>query len=151
MARTEPGPPHESTGELIRRSVQNAQGLLDKQITLAKLELREDVRQVAQAGKLLGAGLALLMVAGICFLIFIFLGIDSLARGWGWLAALIVAIAFAIVGAVLAKFGSDRVKVQPLSRTRETLKEDAVWAKHPLTFNGRSSTSETTSRPPSPN
>jgi hypothetical protein len=50
----------------------------------------------------------------------------------GW-AALIVAVAWGIVAAVL--FGSGRAKMRTLSpvpkRTVETLKEDAQWLKHP--------------------
>ncbi len=150
MARTGPGLQNESTGDLIRRTLQDLQELLDKQVALVKLELREDVHQLVKAGKTLGIGLGLLMAAGICFFDFLFHGINTLFPGWGWVAALVATLVFGIAGAILAKRGREEVKVQPLSRTRETLKEDAAWVKHPLTHNGRSSTSATTSRRPSP-
>jgi D-xylose transport system permease protein len=100
-------------------------------------------------GWALGIGAALLLLAGICFFNFLFLAIDTLLPRWGWVAALVVTLVFAIVGGLLANKGKDQVKVQPLARTRETLKEDAEWAKHRLTPNGKSSPSETTSLQPS--
>ena len=53
------------------------------------VELKEDLHQVAGAGKTLGIGIGLLAVAGLCFFHFLFLGIDTLFPRWGWLAALI--------------------------------------------------------------
>lgn len=46
-----------------------------------------------------------------------------------WAIALIVAGVFAILGAILAFVGYRRVKVQPLTKTRQTLKEDIQWEK----------------------
>jgi uncharacterized membrane protein YqjE len=140
---------HEPTGELIRRLITNAQALLDKQIALVKQELREDIQQVSGAGKTLGIGAGLLLVTLICFFNFLFLAIDTFLPRWGWAVALAFTLIFGIVGGVLAKRGVDQVKVQPLSRTRETLKEDVAWAKHPSTPNGRSTPSATTSQQPS--
>jgi hypothetical protein len=135
----------EPTSDLVRRLINNAQGLLDNQIALVKQEVREDLHQVVGAGKTLGIGAGLLMVAGICFFSFLFLGIDTLFPRWGWVAALVFTLVLGIVGAILAKKGVGEVKLQPLARTRETLKEDVEWAKHPSTPNGKSSPSETTS------
>jgi hypothetical protein len=140
----------EPTGELVRRLINNAQALIDKQIALAKQELRETVQQGIQGGKSLGIGIGLLLVTMICFFNFLFLAIDTFVPRWGWAAALACTLIFGIIGGVLAKKGVDQVKMQPLIRTRETLKEDVAWAKHPSTPNGKSSPSATTSRPPSP-
>jgi uncharacterized membrane protein YqjE len=148
---THSDPRQESTGELVRRAVRDVQDLIDRQVELVKLELREDVQHVMGAGKTLGVGLGLLLVAGICFFHLLFLGIDTLFPRWGWLAALICTLVFALVGYVLTKRGREQVKLQPLSRTRETLKEDAVWIKHPLTPNGNSNPSAPISRRPSEN
>ena len=149
LATTNPELKSAQTADLVRRLIDNVQTLLDKQIELAKQELREDLRQLLGAAKSLGIGAALLLLAGICFFNFLFLAIDTLLPRWGWVAALVVTLLFAIVGGLLANKGKDQVKVQPLARTRETLKEDAEWAKHRLTPNGKSSPSETTSLQPS--
>ena len=167
MAATEPGLETERTPEtptaadadlrtaptaaLVRRLISSVQGLIDKQVELVKEEIREDIGQVAGAAKLLGIGVALLLLALICFFDFLFLLIGAIFGAvWGWVAALVCTLAFGILGVVLAIKGKGQVKVQPLARTRETLKEDAEWAKHRLTPNGKSSPSATTSRQPSP-
>jgi hypothetical protein len=149
VAATEPRLRQEPTGDLVRHLLDSVQTLVDRQVALVKQELREDVQQVAGAAKSLGIGSALLLLAAICFFDFLFHGINTLFPGWGWVAALAFTLIFGIVGAVLAKKGVGEVKVQPLIRTRETLKEDAEWAKHRLTPNGRSSHSATTSPAPS--
>ena len=149
MAATHPGQQNEPTGDLVRRLIENIQTLVDKQVLLVKQELREDLGQLAGAAKTLGIGVALLLLAGICFFHFLFLAIDTLLPRWGWLAALLFTVAFAVLGGMLAIKGKNKVKVQPLVRTRETLKEDAEWAKHRLTPNGRSNLSGTTSPAPS--
>ena len=151
MAATHPGVQNEPTGDLVRRLIENIQALIDKQVTLVKQELGEDIRQVLGAAKTLGIGLAFLVLAGLCFFHFLFLAIDTLFPRWGWVAALLLTLVFAILGGVTAKKGKGKVKVQLLARTRETLKEDAEWAKHRLTPNGKSSPSETTSPAPSRN
>ena len=149
MATTNPGVQSASTADLVRRLIENVQELVDKQVALVKQEIREDLGQIAGAAKTLGIGVAFLMLAGICRFNFLFLGINTLTGGWGWLAALVCTLLFGILGAVFANKGKGQVRVQPLARTRETLKEDAEWAKHRLTPNGRSSPSETTSPLPS--
>ena len=49
-----------------------------------------------------------------------------------WLAALIVALVYAVIAAVLAKSGQKEIKATggaAPEQTIETLKEDAQWAK----------------------
>ena len=149
MATATRGTRNEPIGDLVRRLIDDIQALIDRQVLLVKQELREDVAQVVGAAKTLVIGFVFLVLAGICFFNFLFLAIDTLLPRWGWLAALLVTLLFAIVGGVLANKGKGQVRVQLLARTRETLKEDAQWAKHRLTPNGKSSPSETTSPPPS--
>jgi hypothetical protein len=136
------------TPELVRRLLEDVQTLIDKQIGLTKQELREDVGQVAGAARTLAIGLALLAVGGISLLAGLILTIEHFT-GWGWLSALVLAIVLLTAGALVAKSGAGKVKLQPLARTRETLKEDAEWAKHRLTPNGRSNPSANGSPIPS--
>jgi putative superfamily III holin-X len=138
-----------STGELVRQLIDNLQRLVDRQVDLVKQELREDIGQVASAAKTLGIGLGLLLAAVICCFNFIFLGIDLLAPHWGWLAALICTLVFGASGALLARRGREQVQLEPLARTRESLVEDATWAKHRLTSNGSSPKFEAASPQPS--
>jgi hypothetical protein len=139
-------PRTESTAELIQRVFEDAQHLIDKQVELAKQELREDLQQVTGGAKTLGIGGGLLLIAAICFFNFLFLAIDRFLPGaWGWLVALIICLGCGIAGVMLLLKAKREMKVEPLARTRDTLKEDAEWARHRLTRNGKSSPSERTS------
>lgn len=151
MAAIDPRVREAPSGDLVRGLIADVQRLIDAQILLVKQELREDLHQVAGAAKTLGIGLGLLLATGICFFNFLFLGIDTLFPRWGWVAALVCTLLFGIVGALLANKGKGQVKVEPLARTRESLKEDAEWAKHRLTPNGSSNPSATASPEPSRN
>ena len=151
MAATDPTLRSVPTSDLVRRLINDLQIMIDRQVELAKQEIHEDLKQVVDAAKTLGVGLGLLIVAGLCFFHFLFLAIDTFLPRWGWLAALVLTLVFGIVGALLAQRGRSRVKLDPLARTRETLKEDATWAKHQFNSNGSSSGSGTASPLPSKN
>jgi len=151
MAATDPTLRSVPTGDLFRRLINDLQMLVDRQVELAKQEFREDLKQVADAGRTLGVGLGLVIAAGLCFFHFLFLAIDTFLPRWGWLAALVLTLVCGIVGALLAQRGRAQVKLEPLARTRETLKEDVTWAKHQLNSNGTSSGSGAVSPLPSKN
>ena len=96
--------------------------LIRQEVALAKAEIRQSATQAgAGAGKLAGAG-----VAGHMVLLFV-----SVSAWWGvgqfignaW-SALVVAVFWAIVGAILYASGrSSLSKVEGLSRTTETTKQ----------------------------
>jgi hypothetical protein len=78
-----------------------------------------------------------LLAAGALTAFFI-LALDGVTPNW--LAALIVALAYAAAAALLYLRGKERVDAvgSPAPRqTIETLKEDAQWAKHPTTSGTR--------------
>jgi uncharacterized membrane protein YqjE len=132
-------PPTEqqTIADLIRRLVNDLQDLIDRQIELAKQELRENLIQLAKASGLLAAGALLLFLAVLFLLITIILGVEAIWQGRGWIAALTITLLLGIVGAGLALRGKDRVKIDPVSRTRETLKEDFEWVQRLRTRNGK--------------
>lgn len=107
------------------------QKLFRQELALAKAEMREEaVKTGKAAGLLSGAAVAGYLALLLLSLAAMF-GLAELI-GLGW-AALVVAVVWAIVGAVLAVMGRNRMReVSPKpERTIETLKEDAQWAKHP--------------------
>ena len=116
-----------NTGELVARLVSNVSLMADRQIALAKEEAREDVTKVATGGGVLAAGvmLAYTAVPALVTALILFLA-PTLSPAW---VALIVAALFAVIGSIVALVGYGRVKVQPLQRTRHTLKEDVEWAR----------------------
>jgi uncharacterized membrane protein YqjE len=137
---TEQLPPTErqTVADLVRRIVNGVQDIIDRQIELAKQELKENIAQVAKASGLLIAGGVLLFLTAIFLLITIIMAIEAVfPRFGGWISSLVITLILGIVGAVLVLRGKKRVMIKPVERTRETLKEDLAWAKRPLIRNGR--------------
>ena len=119
-----------STGDLLKQLSEQTTSLVRQEIDLAKAELSEK-------GKTAGVGAGMFGAAGL-------FGVFALAALTTtvivaleqvlplWLAALIVAIVYAAVAAVLALRAKDKVKeaVPPVpEQTQESVKEDVQWAK----------------------
>jgi hypothetical protein len=120
-----------SLGELFSEITTDLSTLIRQEIELAKAEVKtEAVKAGKGAGMLGGAGFAayMLIVFGSLSLA---LAIGS-QIGYGW-GALIVAVLWAVIGAVLAVSGRHQLRsVNPKPElTAETIKEDAQWARHP--------------------
>jgi nitrate/nitrite transporter NarK len=131
---TAPYPPDQgdkSIGQLIGDISDDLSKLFRQEVELAKAEVRQEAAKAGKAaGMLGGAGFAGYLV--VLFLSFaVVYGLGNV-MDYGW-AALIVAVVWAAVGAVLYATGKRRMKdVSPVPRqTVETLKEDAAWLKNP--------------------
>ena len=124
----EPAQPR-SVGEIVGDIATDLSKLVRQEIDLAKTEIKAEATKAAKgAGFLAGAG-----VAGWFLLIFLSLTVmyaldHVMDIVW---AALIVAVVWGIVAAVLASSGRKKLKqVDPkLEATTQTLKEDAQWVK----------------------
>lgn len=121
-----------SLPELVAEATSELSTLFRKEVELAKAEIRESLGNAGKgAGAFGAAGLA-----GYLALVFLSLavmfGLDAAGLPL-WAAALVVAVAYAVVAAVLAKTGKRALaNASPVpDRTVETLKEDVAWAKHP--------------------
>jgi hypothetical protein len=111
----------ESIGELLSDITTDLSTLLRQEVELAKAEVKQSASRAGKgAGMLAGAG-----VAGHFVLLFVSVaawwGIgDSIGHGW---SALIIALIWAVIAAVLSVLGRDRLKtVQGVPRTTETVK-----------------------------
>ncbi|OAE00223.1 phage holin family protein [Arthrobacter sp. OY3WO11] len=111
-----------SLGELLGDVTRDLSTLMRQEVELAKAEAKQSATKAGKgAGMLAGAG-----VAGHFVLIFLSLGL-MFALGalmpLGW-AALIVAVIWGIIAAVLASIGRKELKqVKGLPQTSETLSE----------------------------
>jgi len=119
-----------SNRELVGHVVETASLLAKKEIELAKLELRRDLKAEAAMVKGLGA-------AGLCAIwaVSLMLVAGALALGTvvaQWAAALIVAGGVLLAGTLLGVIGWGKRVRAPLESTRRTLKEDVLWAKERL-------------------
>jgi len=120
-----------NTGELISHLVNNISTIFDREITLAKQEARADARQAISGGVALAIGLLLVYTAVPALVTAIILVVAPTLPPAT--VALIVAAILAVIGAIVALIGWSRVRIQPLERTRETLKEDIEWARSQTT------------------
>ena len=135
--RQEPPSPEQSQlrerpfGELLKQLSEETTRLVHQEIELAKAELTQKGRQAGLGAGLFGAagaiGFLALAALTTCFI----LALDAVMPAW--LAALLVAVVYAAVAAVLALRG--RAKVQQATppvpeQTIETVKEDVQWLKN---------------------
>jgi uncharacterized membrane protein YqjE len=118
-----------SLGDLVGEIASDLSQLVRQEIDLAKAEAKEEVTKLGKGAGMLGAA----GVAGLLLLLFLSVALMLvLARAMPLdLAALIVAVIWAIAAAVLASMGRRQIKsFQPkLEQTTQTLKEDVQWAK----------------------
>jgi len=120
-----------SVGELIGNISNDLSQLFRQEVELAKAELKQEASKAGKACGMLGAAAfaGYLAVVLLSFALVFALG-NVMDLGW---AALIVAVLWGIVGAVLFANGRKKLKtVDPVPhRTVDTLKEDAQWLKNP--------------------
>ena len=117
-------------GDLLKQLSEETTRLVHQELELAKAELTQKGKQAGIGAGLFGtaAVMGLLAAAALttCFILLLDMAMPA------WLAALIVAVVYAGVAAVLALRGRDRVKqaVPPVpEQTIETVKEDVEWAR----------------------
>jgi len=129
--RNNTDPAETSIGELIGNISDDLSQLFRQEVELAKAEVRQEAAKAGKAAGMLGAaGFAgYLTVVLLSFALVFALG-NVMDPGW---AALIVAVIWGVVGAVLYATGRKRLKtVDPMPRrTVDTIKEDAQWLKNP--------------------
>ncbi|MGX1163147.1 putative superfamily III holin-X [Arthrobacter sp. SLBN-100] len=111
-----------SLGELLGDVTRDLSTLMRQEVELAKAELKQSATKAGKGGGMLaGAG-----VAGHLVLVFLSLALmfalDALMP-LGW-AAVIVAVIWAIIAAILASIGRKELKqIQGMPQTGETLSE----------------------------
>ena len=117
------------TSELLKQLSDQTTTLVRQEIELAKVEAKDEVSKAAKgAGMFGGAGIAAWLTLLFLSLALMFALANAMDVGW---AALIVAVIWAVVAGVLAALGRSKLRqaTPPMQETKETLKEDAQWAK----------------------
>jgi uncharacterized membrane protein YqjE len=118
-----------SLGQIVSDVSNDFATLMKQEVELAKVELKQELTKAGKgAGMLGGAGLS-----GWFVLLFLSLALVFLLDNWlpVEVAALLTALLWAVVAAVLAAVGRKKLKeANPeLPKTQQTLKEDAQWAR----------------------
>jgi hypothetical protein len=119
----------ESVGELVSQLTTDMGQLTRQELALAKAEIRAEATKAGKGAGLLGAAAFAGWMVALFGSFTVMWALDE-AMDLVW-AALIVAVSWAVVAAVLAMTGRKELKeVNPKpDQTVESLKEDAKWLK----------------------
>jgi uncharacterized membrane protein YqjE len=119
-----------SLGTLFRELAEDTRALVRQELTLAKLEVKENVTSLLKDMVLIviGAGMALLGL--LVLTAFLVLGLGRLLGGEYWLSALIVGGVLAALGVVTAYAGTRGLSQDSIApeQTMETIRENKEWA-----------------------
>ena len=119
-----------SLGDLFRDLTGGASTLVRQEIALAKAELRESVSALLRdAGRVVVAG-AVALVGVLCLVAFGIVALGDALDNY-WLSALIFAVLFLAVGAVLGRSALADLRGRNLrpDETLDTLRADRKWAR----------------------
>ncbi len=143
MASATPTPPakerpveSKSTIELVRQIIQESSDLIQQEFQLLREEVSNALGRAGIAsGKLMAGSVIIVLAVG-------FLGYSLIVLLSGfitpWVSALIVGVAFLLVGGLLVLSSISNFRsISMAPRTVETLKEDAEWLRHPTKPEGR--------------
>jgi hypothetical protein len=120
----------ESVGALVGQLTDDIRTLVSKELELAKAELAIKGKRAGVGAGLLGGGGVLGLLAAGALTTAIIAGLNEVVDLW--LAALIVALVYGVIAAVLALRGKNKVQeaTPPVpQRTMNSVKEDVKWLK----------------------
>jgi uncharacterized membrane protein YqjE len=120
-----------SVSAVFKDIVRDLQDMVRSEIHLAKVEIREDVRQAVSSSAWLAAGAVGILSAWVFVLWTLAYALATSMPIWA--ATLVIAVVMAAVGAVLVMGGLRRVRrLQAIpERTVASLKENLEWIKQP--------------------
>jgi uncharacterized membrane protein YqjE len=121
----------ESIAELVKRLAEQTNTLVRQEIELAKAELTEKGK-VAGAGAAMFGAAALVALLALGALTAFLIALLATALDHVWLAALIVAVVYAVIAVPLVLRGRERMRAagSPApEKTIESVKGDVEWAK----------------------
>jgi uncharacterized membrane protein YqjE len=115
-------------GDLFRQLAQDSATLVRQEMTLAKAELKSNVKSVARDAAMVAVGGILALVGVVVLIAFLVVAVGDALDNY-WLGALVVGVLFLLVGGLLAMSSLKKLKHEEVApaRTLETLKEDKQW------------------------
>ena len=125
-----PVDPNTGIPELIQRLGDDSKRLVSDELRLAKLEVREHIKQSSKDAMWLAVAFGLGVVAMMAFTMFAITLVGRVLNGHMWIGALAVGVIELGLGYVLVKRGVDAFEDESYSlpMTRESLKDTKVWA-----------------------
>ena len=122
--------PNTGIPELISRLGDDSKRLVGNEIRLAKLEMREHIKQSSKDVMWLAVAFGLGVIAMMAFTMFVITLVGRVLNGHMWIGALIVGVIELALGYALIKRGVHAFEDESYSlpMTRESLKDTQVWA-----------------------
>ena len=117
-------------GDLVKQLAEQTSTLVRQEVDLAKAEVAQKGQQAGKGAGLIGAAAVIGLLGAGALTAFLIMLLDGALANW--LAALIVAVVFGAIAAVLALQGRNRIRAATPAvpeQTVETVKEDVEWAK----------------------
>jgi MFS family permease len=117
-------------GDLVKQLAEQTSTLVRQEVDLAKAEVAQKGQQAGKGAGLLGGAAVIGLLAAGALTAFLIMLLDGVLANW--LAALVVAVVFGAIAAILALQGRNRIRAATPAKpeqTVETVKEDVEWAK----------------------
>ena len=118
-----------SLGDLFKRLTADSAELIQKEVELAKSEIRETGKVYARDASKIGIASGLAFVGVLALSAFLVIGLGNAMGGRYWLSSLIVGIAAAGIGYLMVTNAVNDMKergVKP-QQTLHSLREDKAW------------------------
>jgi Putative Actinobacterial Holin-X, holin superfamily III len=134
MDNRSPRPAAPSLAALLGGIMKDAKDLLVQELTLAKLEGHDEVRQIKTAALSLGIGVGVAAVGGILLSVMLVHVLAAYTDIPLWGCYGIVGSVFGVLGWVLLASGKYKIEeIDVMPQTVETMKENAQWLREQMT------------------
>jgi hypothetical protein len=134
MDNRSPRPVAPSLAALLGGIMKDAKDLLVQELTLAKLEGHDEVRQIKTAALSLGIGVGVAAVGGILLSVMLVHVLAAYTDIPLWGCYGIVGSVFGVLGWVLLASGKYKIEeIDVMPQTVETMKENAQWLREQMT------------------
>lgn len=134
MDNRSPRPVAPSLAALLGGIMKDAKDLLVQELTLAKLEGHDELRQIKTAALSLGIGVGVAAVGGILLSVMLVHVLAAYTDIPLWGCYGIVGSVFGVLGWVLLASGKHKIEeIDVMPQTVETMKENAQWLREQMT------------------
>ncbi len=119
--------------DLIRRLGDDSKRLVEDEVRLAKMELKDNARRAGRGAVWLAMAFGIGVVALVAFTIFLSTLIGRAVNGHMWVGAIVTGIIELALAIVLLKRGLTALKEPPYDfhDTRQSVQATARWVAHP--------------------
>ena len=134
MDNRSPRPAAPSLATLLSGIMKDAKDLLVQELTLAKLEGHDELRQIKTAALALGIGVGVAAVGGILLSVMLVHVLAAYTDIPLWGCYGIVGSVFGVLGWVLLASGKHKIEeIDVMPQTVETMKENTQWLREQMT------------------